>query len=54
MDKITFENASVVTPAKVTIDGTDYNVTPAQLSTVQKYLSAENLNLMQDNIDNGR
>lgn len=51
MNKIEFENASVVTPAKVTINGTDYEVTPAQLTTVENYLSAETLNDMQDNIE---
>ena len=54
MDKINFQNASIITPAKVTIDGTDYNVTPAQLSVVQNYLSAETLNQLQTNIDEGK
>lgn len=52
MEKINFENASIITPAKVTINGTDYEVTPAQLTTVQNYLSAETLNGMQTNIEN--
>lgn len=51
MEKINFENASIITPAKVTINGTDYEVTPAQLTIVQNYLSAETLNDMQDNIE---
>lgn len=52
MEKIIFENAEVVTPAKVTVGGTAYNVTPAVYTEVDKYLSAETLAELQDNTEN--
>ena len=51
MEKINFENAEIINPAKVTIEGIDYEVTPAQLTVIEKYLSAETLNKMQSNIE---
>lgn len=51
MTKIPFENSEILQQAKVTIDGVDYPVTPAQMKAVQHYLSAEELNNMQDNIE---
>lgn len=50
MIKIPFEDGVKVSNAKVTIDGNDYNVTPAQYSGTTP-LSAYNLNQMQDNIE---
>ena len=52
MTKILFENSEILQQAKVTIDGVDYPVTPAQMKAVQHYLSAEELNELQDNIEN--
>lgn len=52
MEKIVFENAEIVTPAKVTVGGTAYNVTPAVYTEVDKYLSAETLAELQDNTEN--
>ena len=51
MKKINFENAEIINPAKVTIEGIDYEVTPAQLTVIEEYLSAETLNEMQSNIE---
>ena len=51
MTKIPFENSEILQQAKVTIDGVDYPVTPAQMKAVQHYLSAEELNVLQDNIE---
>lgn len=51
MTKIPFENSEILQQAKVTIDGVDYPVTPAQIKAVQHYLSAEELNALQDNIE---
>lgn len=51
MKRINFENAEIVTPAKVTVSGTDYNVTPAVYTEVDKYLSAETLTELQDNTE---
>lgn len=51
MDKITFQDGTKVADAKVTIDGTDYTVTPATYSGATP-LSAYNLNQMQANIEN--
>lgn len=51
MTKIPFENSEILQQAKVTIDGVDYPVTPAQMKAVQHYLSAEELNNMQSNIE---
>lgn len=51
MTKMPFENSEILQQAKVTIDGVDYPVTPAQMKAVQHYLSAEELNALQDNIE---
>lgn len=51
MKRINFENAEIVTPAKVTVSGTDYNVIPAVYTEVDKYLSAETLTELQDNTE---
>lgn len=51
MTKIPFENSEILQQAKVTIDGVDYPVTPAQMKAVQHYLSTEELNEMQSNIE---
>ena len=51
MKKIEFQNAEIINPAKVTIEGIDYEVTPAQLTVIEKYLSAETLNEIQDNME---
>ena len=50
MDKIPFKNGTLVTLAKVTIDGIEYEVTPAVYDG-ETPLSAENLNQMQNNIE---
>ena len=50
MDKITFENATLVNPAKVTIDGVDYEVTPEE-TTGGTPASANTFNTMQENIE---
>ena len=50
MQKINWQNGTLVSPAKVEIGGVIYNVTPEQLSG-NTPLSAENLNQMQDNIE---
>lgn len=54
MTKIPFENSEILQQAKVTIDGVDYPITPAQMKVVQHYLSAEELNNLQDNIENDK
>src|SRR5574343_553973 len=51
MTKINFENADILQPAKVTVNGTDYTVTPAVISEVDNYLSPETLNALQDNME---
>lgn len=51
MDKITFENGTKVQEAYITINDSNYIVTPA-VYTGTTPLSASNLNLMQDNIEN--
>lgn len=50
MQKMTFENGTLVTPAKVTIDGVDYEVTPAEYEGDTPF-TAENINQMQENIE---
>lgn len=52
MNKINFQNGSLVSKAKVTIDGTVYEVEPAEYEGTTP-LNAENLNQMQDNIIQG-
>ena len=51
MEKITFTDATLTTQAKVTISGTDYEVTPATYSGGTD-LNANTFNTMQDNIEN--
>lgn len=50
MNKITFQDGTKVSDAIVTIDNIDYPVTPATYSGTTP-LTASNLNLMQDNIE---
>lgn len=50
MNKINWQNGTLVSPAKVEIGGVIYEVTPEQYSG-NTPLSAENLNQMQDNIE---
>lgn len=50
MQKINWENGTVVKDAFVTINGTEYPVTPKQMEGTTP-LSADNLNLMQNNIE---
>lgn len=49
MGKFTWQNGTLVTPARVEVGGQVYDVTPEQYSG-QTPLSAENLNQMQDGI----
>ena len=51
MDKITFQDGTRVSRAKVTINGVDYIVTPAEF-TGSTPMSAYVFNLMQTNIEN--
>lgn len=51
MEKITFQDGTKVSSAKVTIDGTDYVVTPAVFSGATPF-SSYIMNLMQTNIEN--
>ena len=53
MEKMQFENGTLVTPAKVTIDGVDHTVTPAVYEGNTPF-TAENINQMQDNIETNR
>lgn len=50
MNKINFENGTLIEPAKVTINGVTYNVIPEEWST-NTPLSAETLNQLQYNIE---
>lgn len=50
MNKINFENGTLVEPAKVTIDGVTYNVVPEEWDT-NTPLSAEVLNQLESNIE---
>lgn len=50
MDKIPFEDGTKTQEAYVTVNGQNYNVTPAVWSG-NTPLSAFNLNKMQDNIE---
>lgn len=52
MQKINWENGTVTKDAYVTIDGVEYPVTPEEYEG-NTPLSAENLNLMQNNIESG-
>lgn len=52
MKKINWGNGTLISPAKVEIGGVIYEVTPEQYSGTTP-ISAENLNLMQDNIEAG-
>ena len=49
MQKMIFENGTLVTPAKVIINGTEHEVIPAVYSGNTPF-SAENINGMQDNM----
>lgn len=51
MTKIPFQNGTKTQEAYVTVDGQNYNVIPAVWSGTTP-LKAQNLNLMQDNIEN--
>ena len=51
MNKITFEDATLVNQAKVSIGGTDYEITPATYSGGTD-LNANTFNTMQSNIEN--
>lgn len=50
MNKINFQNGTLVSKAKVTVNGTVYEVEPAEYEGTTP-LSAEVLNQMQDNIE---
>lgn len=52
MEKIIFENGTKISDAKVTIGQQDYIVVPAEYDGTTP-LSAEVLNIMQDNIEEG-
>lgn len=52
MNKINFQNGTLVSKAKVTINDTVYEVEPAEYEGTTP-LNAENLNQMQDNIIQG-
>ena len=51
MNKINFQNGTLVSKAKVTVNGTVYDVEP-EVYDGQTPLSAENLNQMQTNAEN--
>nr|DAJ75854.1 MAG TPA: hypothetical protein [Caudoviricetes sp.] len=51
MNKINFQNGTLVSKAKVTIGGTVYEVEPAEYEGTTP-LNAENLNQMQTNMEN--
>lgn len=51
MNKINFQNGTLVSKAKVTINGTVYEVEPAEYEGTTP-LNAENLNQMQTNMEN--
>ena len=51
MNKITFEDATLVSQAKVSIGGNDYEITPATYSGGTD-LNANTFNTMQSNIEN--
>ena len=53
MEKIPFEDGVKIKNATVTIQGQEYEVTPAQYSGKTPF-SSLNLNKMQDNIDNAK
>lgn len=50
MEKINWQNGTLIKEAFIEIDGTEYLVTPRQVEGTTP-LSANNLNLMQDNIE---
>lgn len=50
MNKINFENGTLIEPAKVIINGVTYNVVPEEWST-NTPLSAEILNQLQSNVE---
>ena len=51
LNRVGWENGTLVTPAKVNIDGAIYDVTPEQY-TGETPLSAENLKAMENNTEN--
>ena len=51
MNKINFQNGTLVSKAKVTVDGTVYEVEPAEYEGTTP-LNAENLNQIQTNAEN--
>lgn len=51
MNKINFQNGTLVSKAKVTINGTVYEVEPAEYEGTTP-LNAENLNQIQTNVEN--
>ena len=51
MNKINFQNGTLVAKAKVTINGTVYEVEPAEYEGTTP-LNAENLNQIQTNVEN--
>lgn len=51
MNKINFQNGTLVSKAKVTINGTVYEVEPAEYEGTTP-LNAENLNQIQTNAEN--
>ena len=52
MEKINFQDGTLVTPAKVIIDGTEHEVVSAEYSGSTP-LSSFVLNKLQDNIEEG-
>ena len=50
MQKINWENGTVVKEATVTVDGIEYEISPREIDG-NTPLSASNLNLMQENIE---
>ena len=53
MEKVNFVNGTKVAEAKVTIDGVEYQVTPAQWTGTTP-INPTTLNLIQDNIDQAK
>lgn len=51
MDKILFEDAALISQAKVTIDGVDHTITEAEYSGGTD-LNAATFNQLQDNVEN--
>lgn len=51
MNKINFQNGTLISPAKVEVDGVVYEVIPAQIDGTTP-INASNLNQLQTNIEN--